>query len=123
MLFFKFFYIFGIPGISREIPKNFNPDPDPENLSGPGFRESIPKSICRIINNITSSTKDTQDILIGKMNGKWSQTMNDVASCIDKGSAIVVTNLTNVMNEKRLRKASVIVMALDKADKVCLCQV
>ncbi|KAL7035550.1 hypothetical protein ACKWTF_008438 [Chironomus riparius] len=41
MLFFKFFYIFGIPGISREIPKNFNPDPDPENLSGPGFRESI----------------------------------------------------------------------------------
>ncbi|KAL7014273.1 hypothetical protein ACKWTF_015844 [Chironomus riparius] len=80
------------------------------------------QNICNIINDVTGSRTDTQDILIGNLGGKiWSSTVNDIAQCIDHGNAVVVTDFKTKITEKRLWKASVVVIAgLKQSEEVNL---
>ena len=75
--------------------------------------QKLSKSICKITNDITNSKSDTQDILIGNLGGNiWSSTVNDIVSCIDNDKAVVVSDLNSVIMDSKLRKASVVILAL-----------
>jgi len=75
--------------------------------------QKLSKSICKITNDVTSSKTDTQDILIGNVGGNiWSSTINDIVSCIDDETTVVVSDLNAIMTENNLRKASVTILAL-----------
>ena len=81
--------------------------------------QNLAQSICKITNDITKSTTETQDILIGNPSGQvWSSTVNDIIKCIDDGTAVVVTDLSSQMLNKNLRKASVVIVTLDRIDGV-----
>ncbi|KAL7014254.1 hypothetical protein ACKWTF_015826 [Chironomus riparius] len=81
--------------------------------------QELPKSICSITNNVTKSTTITQDILIGNMDRKiWSSTANDIIKCLDDDKAVVATDLTNTIQNLRLRKASVIILMLNQLNEV-----
>jgi len=83
--------------------------------------QKLSKSICKITNDVTSSKIHTQDILIGNLGGKiWSSTINDIVQCIDDGSAVVIVDLNAVMEEKNLRKASVVILTLNGINQVSL---
>lgn len=70
----------------------------------------LPKSICKITNDVTNLTTDTQDILIGNFGGKaWSSTVNDILQCLHKTTAVVVTDFITKITEQSLRKVSVVV--------------
>ena len=65
-------------------------------------------------------TNDTQDVLIGNLGDQgWSQSVNDIIECIDDDKAVVVTDLKGIHQEKKLRKGSVIVLALQHPNRVC----
>jgi hypothetical protein len=77
------------------------------------------KYVCKVVNDITSSSNDTQDIMIGYFgDDSQLQAVNDVASCIDDEKALVITNFQTIEVEKKLRKAAVIVLSLERAEKV-----
>ena len=81
--------------------------------------QKLPKSICKIINDVTNSKTDTQDILIGSSGGKvQSSTINDIIECIDDKNAVVLTDLRTKVAEKTLRKATVIILELRSIRKV-----
>ena len=83
--------------------------------------EKLSESICKIVNDDSSTTTDTQDILIANSGGKYfASTINDIARCVDGSNAVVVTNLRLKFLEKNLRKASVIVLAFHQIDMVCM---
>lgn len=83
--------------------------------------QKLSKSICKITNDIISSRIDTQDILIGNIGGHvWSLTVNDIVKCISKGNAVLVTDLRRLIKERNLRKASVVILALNQANEVSL---
>ena len=66
-----------------------------------------------------SSTIDTQDILIGNMVGETlSSTINEIAECVNDRTAVVVSDFGRQLSEKNLRKASVVILAIDKVDDV-----
>jgi hypothetical protein len=48
----------------------------------------------------------------------WSSTVNDIIQCIDDGTAVVVADLSAVVKEKSLRKASVVILTFDEFDQV-----
>ena len=86
--------------------------------------QNLAPSICKITNDITKSTTETQDILIGNPGGQvWSSTVNDIIKCIDDGTAVVVTDLSSQMLNKNLRKASVVIVTLDRIDGVSVNEV
>lgn len=77
--------------------------------------------VCKIIKAITKTKNDTQDVLVGNLGGKlWSSTVNDIAGCVGRGSAVVVSNFGDLVTEKTLRKATVVVLGLKDLDKVKL---
>lgn len=81
--------------------------------------DTLLKSFCKITNDATNFKADTQDIIVGNMGGKiWSSTTNDIIECIDKRAAVVVTNFGTSIAEKRLRKASIIILMLNKPSEV-----
>jgi hypothetical protein len=80
----------------------------------------LPKSICKVTNDITSSKSDTQDILIGNLGGKIeSSIVNDIVKCIDDGTAVVVADLKDIIKNEQLRKTSIIILVMDQANEVC----
>lgn len=83
--------------------------------------EILSKSICKITNHITNSKSDTQDILIGNLGGQNGSSMvSDIIHCIDGGKAVVATDLRNTMKNVKLRKASVIILKLNRVDAVSI---
>lgn len=81
--------------------------------------QKLPKVICKIINDITSSNNETHDILIGNLGEKiQSSPLNDFLQCIDDDSAVVVTDLRAITRNKHLRKASVIILVMNEANEV-----
>jgi hypothetical protein len=93
-----------------------------EELSGQD--DNIITSACKIVNDVTGAKNETQDILVGHIgSGRWSQGVNDLTQCIDGDKTVVVTNLRMVAEEKRLRKASVIVLIAYQADRVSLIKI
>jgi len=85
------------------------------------FSNHSSRPICKIINDLTRLTNDTQDILIGNIGDRnWSQNVNDIIECIDDDKAIVVTDFKGIHQEKKLRKGSVIVVALQHPSRVCI---
>ena len=74
--------------------------------------QNLPKSICKITNDVISSKNQTQDILIGNLGDKtWSSTVNEIIKCIDGETALVVTDLKTKITEKRLKKSPVVILA------------
>ena len=81
--------------------------------------QNLPQSICKIINDVTKSKTDTQDILIGNLQGNNELSIiDDIIECVKDNTAIVVTDFKAKMTEKMLRKAAIIILLLDKLDKV-----
>lgn len=77
------------------------------------------KSICKIASEIVSSKTDTQDILIANSGGQmWSSIVNDITKCIYNGTAVVVTDLKTNLVETTLRRAEVVILALNQIDEV-----
>ncbi|CAG9811090.1 unnamed protein product [Chironomus riparius] len=69
--------------------------------------------ICKITKDITKAKSDTQDVLIGNLGGNmWSSTINYIAGCVGSDTAVVLSGFKDVLTEKTLRKASVIILAL-----------
>jgi hypothetical protein len=48
----------------------------------------------------------------------WSSTVNDIVGCIGHDSAVVLSDLRKLMNQKTLRKIAVVILALGYADQV-----
>ena len=81
--------------------------------------QNLSKSICKITNDVTNSKSDTHDILIGDFGGQnGSLIVNDIIHCIDDGKAVVATDLRRIIKNEVLRKASVIILKLNRVDKV-----
>lgn len=81
---------------------------------------NLSKSICKITNDITSSTIDTQDILIGNLDDKvLSTTVNNILKCIHHETSVVVTDFRSKITETRLWKAAVVVLVMNEANEVC----
>ncbi|CAG9811578.1 unnamed protein product [Chironomus riparius] len=79
--------------------------------------QKLSTSICRITNDITSSKSDTQDIIIGNLGGTmWSSIVNDIIKCLDN-KAVVISDIHDIATDKRLRKASVVILALNRSAK------
>ncbi|KAL7014255.1 hypothetical protein ACKWTF_015827 [Chironomus riparius] len=90
------------------------------NLVVESSLNKIAPSICKIINEITSSTTDTQDILIGNLGGQsWSTTVNDIVKCIDDETAVVISDFKTKLTDDKLRKASIVILAVNWFSQVC----
>lgn len=83
--------------------------------------QNLPKSICKITNAIISSTTDTQDILVGNIGGKvLPLTFNDILECIEDVSAVVVSNFEEIIVNKHLRKATIVIMLINESNLVSM---
>ena len=81
--------------------------------------QNVVKSICKITNEVTKSTTDTQDVLIVESRAiNESTTVNEILMCID--NAVVVTEMRKKILVKNLRKAAVIIIDFDRIDGVRL---
>lgn len=107
--FVSFFMIF----VYKSSTFDLKPARDDQKLS---------KSICKITNNLTGSKFETNDILISDLGGKtWTSIVNNIAKCLDDGIAIVVADFRTKMKAKRLKKASVLILAgFDHNNHVCM---
>ncbi|CAG9811082.1 unnamed protein product [Chironomus riparius] len=77
--------------------------------------------VCKITKDVTKSNTDTQDVLIVNLAQKmWSSTLNDIAGCVGHDNAVVVSDFNDVIIEKTLRKAAIIVIALGLATQLNL---
>lgn len=81
--------------------------------------EKLLSYICKVVDEVTGTRNDTQDILIGHIGGsRLSQVVNDVTQCIGGDKIVVITNFYTLVKEKKLRKASVIVLVAYQPDRV-----
>lgn len=81
--------------------------------------KNLANYVCKITKDLQKSKTDTQDVLIGNLDDKsWTSTVNDIAGCIISDSAVVVSDFKKVLDEKSLKKAAIIVLALASADQV-----
>lgn len=81
--------------------------------------KKLQKSICNVVNDVTSSKTDTQDILIGNLGREaWTSTINDIVQCLSDGTAVVVSDFKQLINEKLLRKASLVILTFDGLNRV-----
>jgi len=81
--------------------------------------QQLSKSICEITNDIINSKSDTQDILIGNLGGKiWSSTISDIIQCLSDNKAQVLSDFRTTIKKINLRKASVVILTLDKLEQV-----
>ena len=77
--------------------------------------QKIPKSICKIINSVTSSN----DILVGNLAGRIrSHTVNDIVQCIERRHAVVITNLNVDITNKAMKRASIMILLLNQLNQV-----
>ncbi|CAG9798201.1 unnamed protein product [Chironomus riparius] len=75
------------------------------------------KSICKIVKYALHQNIQTQDILIGNFGGLFKNLdLNDVSRCISDRHPVVVTDLTMKMTTKSLRKASLMIVTINKID-------
>ena len=108
----KFFIIFStIYFLNSSLSTRFN-------LTSSIDHQNLPQSICKIINDVTKSKTDTQDIIIGNLQGNKLSIIDDIIECVKDNTAIVVTDFKAKMTEKMLRKAAIVILLLDKLDKV-----
>lgn len=84
--------------------------------------QKLSKSVCKITNNFEVSKFDTKDVLISNLGGKaWTSTVNNIAKCLDDGTAIVVADFRTKMKVPRLKKASVLILVgFDHNNHVCM---
>ncbi|CAG9811094.1 unnamed protein product [Chironomus riparius] len=83
--------------------------------------DKLSNYVCKVTKDIISSKSDTQDVLIGNLGGKmWSLTVNDITGCIGSLSAVVVTNFEDVMTEKTLNKAAVMIVMFGDVNQVLM---
>jgi len=76
--------------------------------------ESLAEYACNLTKDIIISQSHTQDVLIGNLGGKMeSEIINQLIGCIGHENPVVVTDLNSKINEKDLRKASIVVLVVD----------
>jgi len=81
--------------------------------------KTLSSTICKITNDITSLKSDTQDILIGNLGGKmWPTIANDIIQCLNDDKAQVLSDFRTTIKKINLRKASVVILTLDKLEQV-----
>jgi len=81
--------------------------------------QKLVKSICKITNDVIHQKTENQDILIGNLGSELKDfDINDVARCIDDRYPVVVTDFAMKMTTKYLRKASLVILTLNKTDWV-----
>ena len=81
--------------------------------------DKLPKSICKIVNDVIKSNTDTQNILFGNLGGKYfSAIANKIASCINGQGSVVVTDFRENFVETKLWKASIMILIFDTIDEV-----
>jgi hypothetical protein len=81
--------------------------------------QKLSQNVCKIINDVTKSSSDTQDILIGNLGSHtWSSTVNDIAECVNDDKALLVSDLRYRIEKENLRKFSIVVLVMQKADVV-----
>lgn len=78
--------------------------------------------LCKIVNDITSDSKDTQDVLIGRVGRRIEESVIDkITKCIKKDKAVVHADLNRQMkNDYNLRKVAVMVVEMKNTDKVTI---
>lgn len=81
--------------------------------------QKMSRSICKIINDITSTNSDTHDVLVGNLGGEIVQSsVLKVVECVSDENAVIVVDLGVKIKRKRLWKAAVIVLDLIHSDEV-----
>ena len=113
MNFMKYFAILIVISFAKPI-KSWNfPHQYPINDN------KLVKSVCKVLSEIVDQKIQTQDILIGNFGGLIKNIdSNDVASCVSDRHPVVVADLTMKMTTKNLRKASFVILTLNKIDAV-----
>lgn len=88
-------------------------------LKAPQNDKKLSNYVCKVTKDILKSKTDTQDVLIGNLGGKkWSSTVNDIAGCIGRGSAVVVSDFMATLKEDTLRKAAVVILTINQLNEV-----
>ncbi|KAL7014265.1 hypothetical protein ACKWTF_015837 [Chironomus riparius] len=73
--------------------------------------QKLPKSICKITNDIMNTNMDTQDILIGNLGGKaWSTTIDETIKCIDDKAGVFITDFKTKIIAERFKKSPVVIL-------------
>lgn len=80
--------------------------------------EDLAKIACKATKDIISKQPHTQDVLIGDLGQLASK--NKLISCIGHEIPVLVTCLKTQISERNLRKATVVILILDKANVVSL---
>lgn len=89
------------------------------SLKNPQVDKMLHNYICKITKDITKSTNDTQDILIGNLDKSTkSSTVNDIVECIGADHPVVISDMVQPLTEKNLRKAAVMILVFKTANKV-----
>lgn len=79
----------------------------------------LAESICDLQHDVMSSKSDNYDVLIGNLGGKiWSTIVGDIIECIGTNHPVIVTDMRNKIRGRNLRKAALVILALNRADKV-----
>ena len=81
--------------------------------------ENLANFACKVTKDVVNSEPHTQDILIVNMAGNTHSVMiNDITKCIGEGNSVILSDLKAPLIEKNLRKASLIILVMDKLDLV-----
>ena len=82
--------------------------------------QKLVKSVCKITNDVIHQENEIQDILVGNVGSELKNfDINDVVRCIDDRHPVVVTDFVMKMTTKYLRRASIVILSLNKSDAVC----
>lgn len=88
-------------------------------LSDSNQMKSIAQSACNITRNLTNQQPHTQDILIGNLGGITElQISNELIRCIGHNNPVVVADLIAKLDRQNLRKASVVVLIMNRISLV-----
>lgn len=81
--------------------------------------ENLAEYACNLTKDIIQSQSHTQDVLIVNLGEKLElEFINQLVSCIGHDNPVVVTDLNSQINEKALRKATVVILVKDTIDMV-----
>ncbi|KAL7013823.1 hypothetical protein ACKWTF_015606 [Chironomus riparius] len=82
--------------------------------------DKLSTSICKIANDITHSKVETQNVLLGTLGGKaMSLEVQDIAQCVaDENPVVVLSTFHTKILERKLWKASVIILIFDSINEV-----
>lgn len=98
--------------INFKTISNFHLQPTPSD-------KNLSESICKITNDVIKSNTDTNDILIGNLGANvLLLAINELILCIDKPRAVIISNFDGKLSNKNLRKASIIILVMNKVDQV-----